>query len=252
VTQKSDDEGRTPAALEGGDGVERELSRFLRPALEPQPDLADLFGSVQAQIAEERGAVAWLRSRPTVLRALLAVGCVALPALATMFASLRPDIAMYPMGRMALALSAMSALIGAGVGLVLRPLQRPAPPAWAVPALIAAAVIGLLTLYSMPIAHAAHPASLQAPGVAALLERARPCVVMGLLLGVATFAALRALDRGGARRSLLRAAAAGLCANLVLQLHCPNTAPLHLLAGHLAVLVLLLAAVALWPRSAHG
>jgi hypothetical protein len=252
VTQQSDDERRTPARAEGGDGVERELSRFLRPALEPAPDLADLFASVQTDIARERGLVAWLRSCPTALRMAMAYGCVVALCVATALGWLRPDIQVYPMGRMVMGLATMALLIAVGVGLVLRPLQRAALPTWVSGATVAVAVLALFAFYSLPVAHEAHPSSLQAPGVAALLARARPCVVVGLLLGAAVFAALRALDRGGARRSLLRAAAAGLCANLVLQLHCPNTARLHLLAGHFAVLVLLLAAVALWPRSARG
>jgi hypothetical protein len=252
VTQQSDDGGRTPAHAEDGDGVERELSRLLRPALEPASDLADLFASVQTDIAQERGLAAWLRSRPTALRMSMAFGCVVALGAATGLGWLRPDIAVYPMARMVMVLATMALLIALGVGLVLRSLQRAALPSWASGATIAAAVLALLAFYSLPIAHEAHPSSLQAPGVAALLARARPCVIVGLLLGAAVFAALRALDRGGARRSLLRAAAAGLCANLVLQLHCPNTAPMHLLAGHFAVLVVLLAAVALWPRSARG
>jgi hypothetical protein len=232
--------------------VEREVSRLLRPALEPQPDIADLFGSVQSQIAQEHGWAAWLRSRSTAMRAWLAFGLIVMLAVGTSLGWLRPDIAVYPMGRMVMVLASIALLTALGVGFVLRPLQRPALPVWAGPALICAAVLGLLGFYSLPIAHEAHPASLQAPGVAALLARARPCVVVGLLLGAAVFAALRALDRGGTRRSLQCAAAAGLCANLVLQLHCPNTAPLHLLAGHFAVLVVLLAVVALWPRSSRG
>lgn len=214
--------------------------------------MADLFGSVQQQIAGERGVVAWLRSRPTSLRALLALGLVAMLAIGTALRWLRPDMAVYPTGRMAMVLASIALLTAIGIGLVLRPLQRPALPAWAGPAMIGAAVLGLLAFYALPIAHEAHPASLQAPGMAALIARARPCVVIGLLLGVAVFFALRALDRGGARRSLQRAAAAGLCANLVLQLHCPNTAPLHLLLGHFAVLVVLLVTVLLWPRSSRG
>jgi hypothetical protein len=245
VTQ-NDNEDEKPTAAESGDGLERELSRVLRPALEPQPDLSDLFGSVQAQIAGEHGTVAWLQSRRTALRACFALAETILPVALTACFWLRPDIDAYPAGRMVAALSAMAALLGAGVWLVLRPLHRPPLPAWAGPVAIAAAVIGLLALSLLPPPHPA----LQPDGMGALLSGARRCLVAGLLLGSGVFFALRALDRGGARRAALRAVAAGLCANLVLQLHCPNTAPAHIVLGHFAVLAVLLVFAAFWPRRA--
>ena len=61
------------------------------------------------------------------------------------------------------------------------------------------------------------------------------CLLIGSAVAAGMYAVLRGLDRGGSRRLLLMAACAGLAANLMLQLHCPKTAPLHLLLGHLGV-----------------
>jgi len=67
--------------------------------------------------------------------------------------------------------------------------------------------------------------------------------------------AARLLDRGahaGLGRRLLAAAAAGLAADLALELHCPIDDPGHLLAGHAAVGVALAAACALLRRVPRG
>lgn len=209
------------------------------------PDLSDLLGGVQAQIAAERGPRAWLRSRATPVRLWLAFALPVLFAVGTVLGFMRPDIAVYPASRMLVALSGMVGLFALEVRAALRPLHRPARPAWASAATLAAAVLGLLALYLLPFMHV-QPGAPQAQDLPALLAGARPCLVLGLVVGSGVFLALGALDRGGARRAPLRAAAGGLCANLVLQLHCPNSATPHVLLGHYAALVLLAGAALVW------
>jgi hypothetical protein len=252
VTQDNDQKGRQPQP-EGSDGMERELSRVLQPAIEPAPELADLLGSVKQQIARERGIMAWTRSRTTPARTWIAAAVVGVPAVLTAVFWLRPDIGVYPVGRMIGVLALMVALIGLALSWVLRPLYRPALPSWAGGrAVIAAAVLGLLLVHSLPMADAAQPAARQAPRFSALVWGAEPCWVVGSLLAVGVFFVLVALDRGGfGRGAAVRASAGGLCANLVLQLHCPNTSPLHLLLGHFGVLACMLLAATLVPRSAR-
>jgi hypothetical protein len=114
----------------------------------------------------------------------------------------------------------------------------------------AGALLVLLAVYAMPAAHVAHPASMQARGWVALLHRAAPCLVIGVVLGAIVYAVLGLLDRGGTRRALVTAAASGLAANLALHLHCPVTAPLHMVLGHLGVAVVLVGAASLLERSA--
>jgi hypothetical protein len=227
-----------------------ELARFLAPDAAP-PELGALYAGLAEQIGRERGLRGWLRTRSTPARAALAAGAVLLAALGTALLWLRPDLHVYPVGRMALILGFGAALAGAQLRLALWPLQRPAPRRWLAPALIVGAIFGLGGVYALPAAHVDHAASAQAPGSEALLVRAWPCLVIGLALAGACYALLWALDRGGSRRALIAAACSGVSANLLLQLHCPITAPAHLLLGHLGVALAFSAAVTCWALVAR-
>jgi hypothetical protein len=225
-----------------------ELPQLLRKAEPPPGDLDALYAQLTGSVAAERGLRAWLRARSTGTRALLATSVMALLAVLSATVFQRPDLGVYPGARMA----GVLLVIGAGVtlllALALRPLQRPAPPAWALALATAGALLALLAAYAMPAAHLAHPASLQAPGLLPLLQRALPCLVIGVVLGGVVYAALVSLDRGGSRRALATAAASGLAANLVLHLHCPVTEPMHMVLGHLGVAVFLIAAAVSFER----
>jgi hypothetical protein len=236
------------AAGVSDDAFERELGRRLREGDAPAPALTGLFGEIERELAQEHGLRAWLRSRPTPVRVALALGALLVPAAVAGAFALRPDAALYPPARMLAVAVFLAASLVALARIGLRPLQRPALPDAAALGAVAASALGLLALYALPDAHAAHPASLQAPGVAALLARAWPCLWIGSAAGALVLCVLLAIDRGGARRALLLAAAAGLCANLALQLHCPNTARAHLVLAHFGVLALLLLATALAGR----
>lgn len=235
-----------------GDGSARasdELPRWAAGAAPALPDFEQLRAALEQDIAAERGPRAWLRSRSTPQRLAIVAATVALLAVGTLLASARPDLAVYPLGRMLLLLLALAALIALEAALSLWPLHWPAPPRWLARGAILAAPLGLLALYLLPAAHVDHPASLQAPGMRGLLARALPCLAVGSVVALAGYLLLRALDRGGVRRALLMAASGGLAANLLLQLHCPVTAPEHMLVGHLGVSLLLLGVVALVERA---
>jgi hypothetical protein len=204
-----------------------------------------MFASLAEDVKREHGLAAWMRSRSTGARVAVLAGAASAIVLVAFAAFTRPDLAVYPVGRMA----GVAAV--AGLGLVasllfsLRPTHEPAPPSWAVPWVAALGLGGLAAVYVLPALPAIDPAHVQAPGFAAVLQRAAPCLGIGLVITLSLVALWALLDRGGARRGLAAAAAAGLTANLALQLHCPVTAPGHLLVGHLgAALVILGVAVA--------
>jgi hypothetical protein len=157
-------------------------------------------------------------------------------------------MAVYPAARMAAALLVLGAGFAISLLLALRPLQRPGVPGRTVVLAISAVLVGVLVLYGLPAAHLAHPSSLHEPGALSVLRRAIPCLAIGVAIGVAVYGLLALLDRGGSRRAPVMAIAAGLAANLALQLHCPITAPLHMIVGHLGVALLLLAGAVLIAR----
>lgn len=234
---------------DGSGGAGDPLPRWAAEAAPPVPDFEQLKAAVDRDIAREHGPAAWLRSRSTPARLALAAVAVALLGGGTLLSSARPDLAVYPLGRMLVLLLALAGSIALMGTLALWPMHRPAPPRGFTRAAIFGAALGLLVLYLLPAAHVDHPASLQAPGAQSLLVRALPCLAMGSAVALAGFLLLRALDRGGARRALLMAASGGLAANLLLQLHCPVTAPEHMLLGHLGVIALLLGMAALVERA---
>lgn len=247
---KDADEER-PAAGETRDAFEPELSHLLRASEAAPSDLDTLYRRLEQEVAAERGVRAWLRARSSALRATLAWAVVAAFAGASALAFGRPDLDVYPTVRMAAVLLVIGAGVGVSIFLALRPLQRPTVPVRVVAAATSAALLGVLVMYALPAAHTAHPASLQLPGWAALLQRAIPCLAIGLAIGALIYGVLALLDRGGTSRAPAMAVAAGLGANLALQLHCPVTAPLHMVVAHLGVALLLVAA-ALLPGGRSG
>ncbi|HKP64869.1 MAG TPA: hypothetical protein VJV78_49390 [Polyangiales bacterium] len=246
MTSKSRD------SSDGGSGPARVPEEFARWAADdagaPGLDLDKLQAELEGKLAQERGPAAWLRSRSTPVRGIFGGGAVALLVVATMAIWLRPDFEVYPAGRMLALLALLAGMIIVDLILVLWPLQLPAAPRWLSQAAVIAAPLGLLVLYALPAAHVDHPRSLQAEGLGPMLVSALRCLLVGSGVAAGMYAVLRGLDRGGAPRLLLMAACAGLSANLMLQLHCPKTAPLHLLLGHLGVVGLCFGAAWLLGR----
>lgn len=200
-------------------------------------NLEKMHAELQGKLAQEKGAAAWLRARPTPVRAMFASLLLGLIVVITMATWLRPDFGIYPAGRMQAVLGTIAVLLVLDVILVLWPLQFPAAPRWLMAAAVAGAPIGLFFWYSAPPAHT-DPRSVPSETFGSLLVHAARCLVVGSVVAGGMYALLRALDRGGSDRLLLMAASAGLAGNLMLQLHCANTTPMHLVIGHLGVLVL--------------
>jgi hypothetical protein len=241
-------EGREPPGGEPDEDLSAELARWVRPDAVSAPNFDDLRLSLDAELAKERGPSAFLRSRSTPGRVAAVALLLLLLCLITLLFRARADLAVYPMGRMLLLSGVMLLWFLASTLLSLWPLSWPTPPRAVSKIAIAFGPVALLALYSLPTAHESHPASLQGPGGAALFLRALPCLGIGLLVALGVFVLLRAFDRGGSRTNLAMACAGGISANLLLQLHCPITAPPHMLLAHLGVALIMLAAVALRER----
>lgn len=213
-----------------------EVSRWL-PQDGAVPDLASLQVELRRQLADERGALSFLRSRSTSTRlALLAFTLLLLAGLVLLLGA-RVDLALYPRPRLILSSLLIATLFVSSSLLALWPLSL-----WRVPAaMVTSAVLIvpslLATMYALPAAHEAHSASLLSEGGDALLESALSCWVFGGVSTMALVGVLCAMDRGGVRRGGFIALAASVASNLLLQLHCPLTASTHLLLGHLGVVL---------------
>jgi hypothetical protein len=212
------------------------------------PDFAALEAELTREIAQEHGAHASLRALGTPHRYLLALLPLCLAAAMTLLVRPRLDLAVYPSARMALVLCVVGVLVLLSLVFALWSLAWRPIPDWARTLLVAGGPVALLGLYSLPAAHSAHPASMQAEGLGPLLARALPCLLSGSLVAAGAVLLLRVFDRGATRASLLFAACGGLYANFLLQLHCSVTSPAHMLLSHLGVALLALGWVLLFER----
>jgi hypothetical protein len=202
-----------------------ELGRSLASATLAAPMADDFFAQVEARVARETGPRAWLRSRPSKLRFLVLVLSALLAVAVGAGLNLRPDIAAYPSAR----LLALLALYSFGVLLAFKKeLFVFAPGKAGVDhTLLALGALGL------PFVLAFAPATDQVR--VAGLAGALGCFSYGALLTLPTALLIWALDRDdrpSVRTVLLSAAALGLSANLLLELHCPNGDLMHVLLGH--------------------
>ena len=197
------------------------------------PDLDAMFGAVRRDIdqAEKRPSF-WLRTRPTWMRRAIAGGAAALVVGLAGALALRGDFADYPTPTMAAALLALGSLLVLALHQALRPLHRPPISPWARAGLVALTLGSTFTV------------ALLSPPEEPTGSLVSPCLFYGLLMGVPVYFVLRLLDRSaGTTSPLLAACAAGLAANLVLQLHCPVDGVEHLMANHFSVALLFVAAL---------
>jgi len=227
------------------------LGRRLALAPAAEPDLGPLLARVQGAVQRDVGFVARLRSCTTPLRVAIAVGCVVLIALYQLAFSRRGDLQVYPPAQMLLSLGSHVLAIGLALTAALRPLQRPPQSAWLRPLLVVAVLLVPFVLSARSPVHENHPASLIGAG-SDFLPLALGCFLYGTLLALPVLGLVWALDRGqhGSRQvALLAAGTGGLAANLALELHCPSTQLVHLLAGHATIGVVAVGAYAAFGNS---
>jgi hypothetical protein len=213
-----------------------------------QGDLAALLARTKSRVAAERGWRASLRAKATPVRSAIGIAVVAAIPLLVLAAAPRADLGVYPIVRLVLeALGYLATAIAAAV-IGLWPLHRAEPRTGRALA-VAAAILAAVVVASLPAAHHDHPASL-AGGGDDFLGRAFGCFAYGTICAVPTWIALRLLARDpatlGPAAYPVAVAVAGSGAAAVF-LHCPIVHVGHRWAGHIAVLVLLLAWAA-WRR----
>jgi hypothetical protein len=206
---------------------------------------AALFAAVEAAVQEERGLAAWLRNLPTMVR--IFVGFDVAIALVTMMTLARPRWAYgpVPMERVTFAVSVLALLYVFVLRQALRPLQAPPANRRLVTAVFAAGL-------AVPLLFALFPPAGPGDSALAAMRTAVSCFWFGAAPGALLVVALRLLDRGAhavGDVALLAAVGGGLVGNAALELHCPSTAPLHLVLGHATVGVALVAFYAMRTRA---
>jgi hypothetical protein len=217
-------------AVDGG-----ALARFLaaaEPAREATP--VPLFQDLEQQMVGETGFLGRLRSLPSATRWTLVCAALLIPVVIGL-AMLRPDIAAYSPARMAFEICALGGLALASCWFWLRPLYRQQPRDGALFAILTA---GLL----VPWVLSALPALLPGSSPALALGRPAICFVMGSAFALPIIAVVGGLGRRGrgvAGFAILPALAGALAGLVGLELHCPNSAPIHLLAGHAPIALVL-------------
>ncbi len=206
--------------------------------------LAALESRVEADLARETGALAWLRSRGRPARLAVVGTVLALDAALVLAWRPRPDLGELTHGRLAVTLGCLGALLVLAAWHAMRPLYVAPAPGWAPATLVALAVLAPVALGVLPGGPAVAPPTFLGP--------AAGCLALGAMLGGALLVIARALDRGGTTAltgAFLAAAAAGLAGNVLLCLHCPVNDPAHVVVGHAGVVVVLLAGCAIIAAS---
>lgn len=204
------------------------------------PGADDLFAAIEADQAAETGWAARLRALSTPRRLALAIAATAVVAVGSFIGSGRPDISVYPVARFAAEIAFTALLTWFAARAALRSMGEPPLSGRAIGLLLALAVIWPFALATLPMAHAAHPASLEGAG-SDLVARALKCLAYGMACSAPLLVALgtlRRTNRRSSRRASVLAAAAGLGGLIGLVVHCPITQPIHLIFGHAPLILL--------------
>lgn len=210
------------------------------PDADALPDLEQLLARTEQAIAQERGPLGWLRSRPTSFRRTLGV-CVAL-CVPLALAALRPraDLGLHPALTLVSLVLLQALLVVALVSSKLSSLARPALGPGRTGLLLVLCALAVTAPALLAPAHLIHPASLAGTGDD-FWRRAGACFLVGSLLGLAAVAAVVSLDRAAGWQKLLLGALVGMTGMLALQLHCPLVHAGHLWVGHAGIFVVAMA-----------
>ena len=188
----------------------------------------ELFAALEADVAQETGLRAWLRSRPTRLRFATVVASALLVIALGGVLRTRPDFSEYPAARLVLLLGVYLVGIVVAFGKELYLSARRGSLADHFGLLLGALGLPFLIAFAPATEASRHFGP----------EGALSCFSYGALLTVPSAALLWAFDRDNRpsmRTVCLSAVALGLSANLVLELHCPSGNALHLLLGHASI-----------------
>ena len=205
----------------------------------------ELFARIEQGVARDVGPRAWLRSRPSALRFALVLLPLLLLLLVGGVLRRRFDFEHYPLQRVALLLCVYLVAIALAFGKELSESPRRGA---------LRDYLGLLAFaLAVPVLAAFAPAT-------EVSRRAGPegalgCFGYGALLTLPIAVLLWALDRNdrpSLRTVCLNAAALGLSANLLLELHCGNGNEVHVLLGHASLGAAWLLAWAITRRLSRG
>ncbi|MCB9733486.1 MAG: hypothetical protein H6745_12850 [Deltaproteobacteria bacterium] len=215
-------------------------------------DLDALFARVAADTVDRapnvRDKVRELRSRSRV--ALAATGALVVGVVMLLLTGLHAELGgSQVVVRYAVAMTGIAAVVALMVALSLRGLHRRPLGPWVWVVVGAALLLPVVLAVTPWVWDTGHPAPYVGVGV--------PCLALGLVTGGLTGAVVWLFQRGAPRapwRLLTAAAAGGLTAFAMLQLHCPARDATHLLVGHASVGLLLAAVVGLvvWLRARRG
>jgi hypothetical protein len=199
---------------------------------------APSLAAVEDEIARSRGWPSRLAELPTHSRWMLAALTLAVPVVVGILRH-RHNLAEYPLARLVAELAALASVTVACCWLWIRPLFRrqPHPAAsWIVASFALALPVALAALPPALPASAAHV------GPGATIHRATSCLLFGSMMAMPAFLLLLGVGRrstGPRGFSALPATAAALAGVFGLELHCPDTTPLHLIMGHASIVWLL-------------
>ena len=189
------------------------------------PLSADFFGQLEQGLARETGPRAWLRSRPSRIRFVSTLLLVLVAVIAGGVLRQRADFAQYPLPRVVLLLCVYFLAIALAFAKELSELPRRNPIRESLPLLAFALAVPILAGFAPATELSRHAGA----------EGALGCFGYGALFTLPVALLLWAFDRDdrpSLRTVCLSAAALGLSANLLLELHCGNGNPLHVLLGH--------------------
>ena len=185
-----------------------------------------LWSSIDGAISAESGPRAWLRSRRTSVRVLLATAAGAVIVTAGGQSAAAPSA-------QAVAWLALFSLAGlACLWALVAPHGQPRTPR------TREVLVGFAL--ALPLAYALASSSIPETSSSELgfAQQALICFVYGSVLALPFIVVVWTLDRSDRRELVLltgTAGVAGLVANGALALHCPNTEPLHLAMGHATI-----------------
>jgi hypothetical protein len=246
----TDDARGSRAGQVASAGPELDAARdaLLADAAPDAAALAKLLARVERSVAAERGARARIRALSSPVRVLIALAAVAL------LVALGGAVGHGPPATSASGLLMLlpAALLLVAIVTALRPLQRPALPAWRRRLADLVPFTVLLALCFAPdlLAQLRGDAIAHAEAGEALLG-GRACLVAGAVSATLAFALLRALDRGTPGSTLAAIGAGALASSIALWALCPTTAAAHLVVGHFGAALVFGAgalAVSAWLR----